>query len=72
MITNYPQADSVPVAYYKLGLTYEQLKQFDAARKAFETVIQKYPAAYDAILAKQRLDESQRQVVPTNGRVIRF
>ena len=56
MITNYPQADSVPVAYYKLGMTYEQLKQFDAARKAFETVIQKYPAAYDAILAKQRLD----------------
>ena len=45
MITNYPQSDSVPVAYYKLGLTYEALKQVDLARKAFETVIQKYPTS---------------------------
>ena len=42
------------VAYYKMGLTYEALKQLDLARKAFETVIQKYPTAYEAILAKQR------------------
>jgi tol-pal system protein YbgF len=56
VIANYPQSDSVPVAYYKMGLTYDALKQPDLARKAFETVIQKYPSAYEAILAKQRLD----------------
>ena len=39
VITNYPQSDSVPAAYYKLGLSYERLKQPDLARKAFETVI---------------------------------
>jgi len=56
VITNYPQSDSVSVAYYKLGLTYEALKQIDLARKAFETVMQKYPNSPDAILARQRLD----------------
>ena len=56
VITNYPQSDSVPVAYYKMGLAYTELKQYDPARKAFETLIQKYPNAYEAILAKQGLD----------------
>jgi TolA-binding protein len=46
----------VSLAYYKLGLTYEALKQPDLARKAFEMVIQKYPNSSDAILARQRLD----------------
>lgn len=56
VITNYAQSDSVPIAYYKMGLAYTELRQLDLARKAFETVIQKYPTAYEAILAKQRLD----------------
>ena len=56
MITDYPQADSVPAAYYKLGLTYEALKQLDLARKAYETVMQNYPRSSDATLAKQALD----------------
>jgi tol-pal system protein YbgF len=56
VIANYPQSDSVPVAYYKMGLAYTELKQVDLARKAFESVIEKYPSAYEAILAKQRLD----------------
>ena len=56
VISNYPQSDSVPVAYYKMGLAYTELKQFDLARKAFESVIEQYPTAYEAILAKQRMD----------------
>ena len=56
VISNYPQSDSVPIAYYKMGLAYTELKQLDLARKAFETLIEKYPTAYEAILAKQRLD----------------
>jgi TolA-binding protein len=39
-----------------MGLTYEALKQIDLARKAFETVIERHPAAYEAILARQRID----------------
>ena len=56
MISDYPKTDSVPAAYYKLGLTYKQLKQLDLARKAFETVMQSYPSAPEATLAKQALD----------------
>jgi tol-pal system protein YbgF len=56
VIANYPGSDSTAVAYYKMGLTYTELKQIDLARKAFEAVIQNYPTAYEAILAKQRLD----------------
>jgi tol-pal system protein YbgF len=56
VIANYPQSDSVPIAYYKMGQTYEALKQVDLARKAFETVIDRHPTAYEAILARQRLD----------------
>ena len=55
VISNYPQSDSVPPAYYKLGLAYEALKQFEPARRAFETVIKNYPKAYEATLAQQSL-----------------
>src|SRR3954471_17400201 len=47
VISDYPQSNSVSSAYYKLGLTYEALKQPDNARKSFETVVQKYPSSYD-------------------------
>ena len=57
----YPQSDSVPAAYYKLGLTYEGLKQVELAKKAFETVMQKYPAAREAVLAQQRLNVLNRR-----------
>ena len=46
----------MPEAYYKLGLSYEALKQLDAARKAFETVIKSHPAASEATLAQQALE----------------
>lgn len=61
VISNYVNSDSVPAAYYKLGLTYTDLKQPDIARRAFETLAQKYPAAPEAILAKQRLDALNRK-----------
>jgi tol-pal system protein YbgF len=56
VITDYPKTDSVPTAYYKLGLTYNQLKQPDLARKAFEAVTQGYQGTPEATLAKQALD----------------
>ena len=33
VISSYPQSDSVPTAYYKLGSTYEALKQFEPRGK---------------------------------------
>ena len=56
VISNYGQTDSVPQAYYKLGLSYEGLKQPELARRAYETVMKDHPASPDATLAKQRLD----------------
>jgi tol-pal system protein YbgF len=61
VITDYPQSNSVSSAYYKLGLTYEALKQLDNARKAFETVSQKFPSSYDAVLAQQALERLKRR-----------
>ena len=54
--TNYAQTDSAPQAWYKLGLSYEGLKQPELARRDYETVIKLHPSAPDATLAKQRLD----------------
>jgi tol-pal system protein YbgF len=56
VVGDYPSGDTVPEAYYKMGLTYDRLGQPDLARKAFETVIDKFPASSSAVLAKQRLD----------------
>jgi len=61
VISDYSQSESVPAAYYKLGLTYEGLKQAELAKKAFETVMQKYPAAPEATLAQQRLNVLNRR-----------
>jgi tol-pal system protein YbgF len=54
--TDYPQTDSVPKALYKIGQAYEALKQPEPARKAYEAVIKNHPGAFEAVLAKQRLD----------------
>ena len=61
VITDYSTSDSVPAAYYKLGLSYEALKQPDLARRSYEAVIKNYPNAMDAQLAKQRLDSLNRR-----------
>ena len=45
----------MPTAYYKLRSAYEAMKQFDAARKAYETVVKNYNKAFEATLAQQAL-----------------
>lgn len=57
----YSQTDSAPQAWYKLGLSYEGLKQPELARRAYETVIKNHPGAPDATLARQRLDSLNRK-----------
>ena len=56
VISDYPKTETVPQAYYKMGLSYLGLKQSDFARKAFEMLLQNYPGSGEAILAKQRLE----------------
>ena len=60
VIADYAQSNSVPQAYFKLGQTYEALKQPDAARKAYETIRQRFADSVEAQLAKQRLDAMTR------------
>lgn len=60
VINEYPQAQgsAVPDAYYKLGQTYEQLKQPDNAKKAYEAAVQKFPGPASAMSSQalQRLN----------------
>ena len=62
VISDYPQSDSVPQAYYKLGQSYEALKQVDLARRAYETLLKDYPNDMTySLLARQRLDSFTRK-----------
>jgi tol-pal system protein YbgF len=62
VISDYPQSDSVPQAYYKLGQSYEGLKQVDLARRAYETLLKTFPSDISyAQLARQRLDSLTRK-----------
>jgi tol-pal system protein YbgF len=62
-IQDYPQnTDRVADAYYKLGQTFELgLKQIDNAKRAYETLIQRFPTAFTATQAKQALDRLNRK-----------
>lgn len=61
VIDGYPQSNSVPAAWYKLGQTYQALKQDDSARKAFETVVKEHADTIEANLARQALERMKRK-----------
>ena len=61
VISGYPQSNSVAAAWYKLGLTYEQLKQSDQARKAYETVTKNHEGTIEASLARQGLERLSKR-----------
>jgi tol-pal system protein YbgF len=61
VISHYAGTESVPQAYYKMGLSYIGLKQPDLARKSFETLLQSFPASSEAVLARQTLERLSRQ-----------
>ena len=67
VISEYPQMDDrVAEAYYKLGSTFEQLKQVDNAKRAYETLVQKYPSAsggFPASQARQALDRLNKKAL---------
>jgi tol-pal system protein YbgF len=55
VITGYPNTNSVPLAYYKRGMSQERLGQTEAARQSWETVVKMAPESDPGRLAKQRL-----------------
>jgi TolA-binding protein len=61
--TDFPQAQgtTVPDAYYKLGQTYEHLNQIDAAKQAYQTVMQKFPGTTSATLANSSLQRLNKR-----------
>lgn len=61
VMSAYPQSNSVPAAWYKLGVTYQELKQDDFARKAFDTAIKNYPGTVEASLARQALERMSKR-----------
>jgi tol-pal system protein YbgF len=65
VISDYPQqVDRVAEAYYKLGQSFERLNQIDNAKRAYETLVQKYPTAsggFPASQAKQSLDRLNKK-----------
>ena len=55
VIGGYPNTNSVPLAYYKRGMSQERLGQTDAARQSWEAVVKIAPESDPGRLAKQRL-----------------
>jgi tol-pal system protein YbgF len=60
-ISDYPQAtERVTEAYFKLGQSFERLNQVDNARRAYETLVQKFPTSFSSNLARQNLERLKR------------
>jgi tol-pal system protein YbgF len=60
VVANYAGTSSVPTAYYKRGLSLEQLKETDRARESYETVIKQFADSHQAQLARQALERMSR------------
>jgi tol-pal system protein YbgF len=61
VISDYPKTETVPSAYYKMGLTYQSLKQPDLARQAFETILKEFDASVvEYMLARQNLERLRK------------
>ncbi len=61
VINGYPNTNSVPLAYYKRGMSQERLGQTDAARASWETVVKMAPDSDAGRLAKQLLSRAPAQ-----------
>jgi tol-pal system protein YbgF len=52
---NYPAADRVPAALYKLALSQEKLKQTAEAKQTLNDLVKRFPLSGEAQLARERL-----------------
>ena len=55
VVQKHPQSPRAPAALYNLGLLAERRKDTAAARDAYQRVLQQYPRADEAALARDRL-----------------
>ncbi len=53
----YPTGDKVPAALLKTGLTLQQLGKNKEARRAFESLVERFPSTEEARLARSKLQE---------------
>jgi tol-pal system protein YbgF len=51
----WPKSDRTPAALYKLGLCQDRLGRAAEARKTFEDLVRRFPAASESALARERL-----------------
>ena len=56
VISDYAKSESVPTAYYKMGQSYNSLKEPDRAREAYQKIMESFPSAPEHTLAKQALE----------------
>ena len=59
-IRTYPGGNAIPDAYYRKGLALANLRDVNAAREAWETVVRDFKDTDAARLARQRLDQIRR------------
>lgn len=55
VVQEHPRSTRAPAALYKLGLLAEQRRDTAAARQAYQQVVDRYPSADEAALARDRL-----------------
>ncbi len=55
VVQDHPRSSRAPAALYKLGLLAEQRRDTAAARQAYQQVVDRYPGADEAALARDRL-----------------
>lgn len=55
VVAEHPKSDRAPAALYNLGLIAERAKDLPGARRAFQQVLNDYPRADEAALARDRL-----------------
>ena len=57
VIEKYPKGNKVPAAMLKQGMALQKIGEKPSARLIFEELINKYPKASEAAIAKKKLKE---------------
>lgn len=60
IINNYPDFEDLPICYFLKGIAYESDSQFEKARQAYQTFVDKYPDHYMA--------DQTRKMIPLVGK----
>ena len=61
-IKKYPQSNTAPLAMFRMGLIYGDLKKFDDAGKVLETLAEKYPNTQEGKLALPTLGRNMYEI----------